>query len=192
MIHTLESCSLNWVFGENNSTSRPLDATDMELSNVDNVTQIQNYQNTSRIMNTAEDGAIRGEPRNQTQPEKSSRWDQYHRFPQTIEAAPGKIHRMIEATKRLLDPFQIARVVMESVPEAIRKFAWYVVIGMASAWALFVFMIFMYATGKVMTCGRCLVKNSYRSICASKGRVKKICRRPREQSTGHELIQQNP
>ena len=194
VLHTLESCSLKWLTSEKNMTcmNRPWDTADVKLSNVDNKLQIQNYQNTSRIMNVTADEAAQGVLQNQTQPRKSSRWDQFHRFPQTIEEAPGKIHRMIEATKRLLDPFQIAKVVMESVPEAVKKFAWYVVIGMASTWALFIFVIFVCVTGKLMVWGRCLMKNSGRGIGATKGCFKKIYEKAGKQNNRHELIQQNP
>ena len=191
IFHALESCSLNWLTGKRNTTSttKSVNITHIKLRNVNNDPRVHDHQNISRIMKveTAHD-----KTQNQTEPRKSSRWDQYHRFPQTIEAAPGKIHHMIEATKKLLDPFQIAKVVMESVPDVIRESVWYVIIGMASAWAIFIFVIFMCATGKVMTCAHCLAKNTRRGINALEGRLKKSRHQAGKQNTEHELIRSRP
>ena len=194
MIHMMESCSLKLLFGKDETTNtiKSQNAAHEKISNSDSKNLVQTDKNMSRIVNVTKDGTASGKLQNQTRPGKSARWDQYHRFPQTIEAAPGKIHSMIEATKRLLDPFQIARVVMESVPEAVKNFAWYLIIGIAAAWTSLVFVIILCVSGKLLECGRCFVKNSRRSMRATKGCLKRTYCHTRRQNTDHELIQSNP
>ena len=116
---------------------------------------------------------------NQTRPAQSARWDQFHRFPQTIEAVPGAIHRVVETTKKLLDPFQVSKVIMESIPEAVKEFAWYLVLGLASAWGIMVFVVCLYATIKIVKIGCCLMKKSIGGAKATKKFVKASCARQR-------------
>ena len=112
---------------------------------------------------------------NETKPVQSARWDQYHRFPQTIESVPRAIHKIVETSKKLLDPFQISKLIMESIPDAVKEFAWYLVLGLASVWAIFVVTICLFITIKLMKMGCCMMKNSISGIKATTNLMRTSC-----------------
>ena len=127
---------------------------------------------------------------NETKPVQSARWDQYHRFPQTIEAAPRAIHHIIETSKKLLDPFQISKLIMASIPDTVKEFAWYLVLGLAAVWAIFIVTICLVVTVKVMKIGCCMMKNSMIGIKATSKIVKTSCAgRRRKNNIVHNQIE---
>ena len=138
-------------------------------------------------------------------PNMSNRWDQYHRFPQTIEDAPEAIKKTVEAvpvfvrrvvdtTKKLLDPFAISKLIMESVPAAVRHFAWYLILGIAAAWALFVSIIVICIFSRTMQLVCCFMKNSSAGIKTTTKCLKNTCktnRHDRHVESVQELIHSN-
>ena len=167
-----------------------LEANQVKLNSIENsITDIDiNMIPRKEAMTIVEQGT--DDRANETKPVQSARWDQYHRFPQTIEAAPRAIHHIIETSKKLLDPFQISKLIMASIPDTVKEFAWYLVLGLATAWAIFIVTICLFVTVKVMKIGCCMMKNSMIGIKATSKIMKTSCAgRRRKNNIVHNQIE---
>ena len=126
---------------------------------------------------------------NETRPIQSARWDQYHRFPQTIESVPRAIHHIVETSKKLLDPFSISKLIMESIPDAVKEFAWYLVLALATVWAILIITVVLYVTIKFTKFGCCMMKNSFKGIKATSNLMKTSCAgRRRQKNIVHDHV----